>query len=71
MVLIGSHSHLFCAVHLSSGHVLWSTRLGDRVESSACLSACGRFGVVGADTTNVLHYVKTGKVIVLMLKDII
>nr|XP_054755985.1 beta-alanine-activating enzyme-like isoform X2 [Lytechinus pictus] len=46
-VYIGSHSHLFIAINMETGNVLWRTELGDRVESSACLSACGRFVIVG------------------------
>ncbi|XP_041461888.1 beta-alanine-activating enzyme-like isoform X2 [Lytechinus variegatus] len=46
-VYIGSHSHLFIAITMETGNVLWRTELGDRVESSACLSACGRFVIVG------------------------
>lgn len=46
-VFIGSHSHLFLSVTLSNGEVLWKTRLGDRVESSGCLSLCGQLVVVG------------------------
>ncbi|XP_028400135.1 beta-alanine-activating enzyme-like isoform X2 [Dendronephthya gigantea] len=46
-VFIGSHSHLFLSVILSNGEVLWRTRLGDRIESSGCLSLCGQLVVVG------------------------
>ncbi len=47
VVYIGSHSHLFSAVDLMSGRTLWQTVLNDRVESSACLSACQRYIIVG------------------------
>ncbi|XP_067663037.1 beta-alanine-activating enzyme-like [Haliotis asinina] len=47
VVYIGSHSYLMCAIDLTNGCELWQTRLGDRVESSACLSQCGRWVVVG------------------------
>lgn len=47
VVFIGSHSCLFVAVSLTNGAVLWSTRLGGRIESSACLSRCGKLVVVG------------------------
>ncbi|XP_046368705.2 beta-alanine-activating enzyme-like [Haliotis rufescens] len=47
VVYIGSHSHLMCAIDLKTGCELWRKRLGDRVESSACLSQCGRWVVVG------------------------
>ena len=46
-VFIGSHSYLFMSVSLSNGEVLWHTRLGGRIESSACLSRCGKLIVVG------------------------
>ncbi|XP_076467763.1 beta-alanine-activating enzyme-like [Babylonia areolata] len=73
VVFIGSHSHRFFAVDLSSGAVLWSVELGDRVESSACLSPCGRRVVVGCydhriyvlkvDTGEVEWQVTTGDVV--------
>ena len=47
VVYIGSHSHQFLAVELETGHILWRTRLEDRVESSACCSVCGGCVVVG------------------------
>ncbi|XP_070119878.1 beta-alanine-activating enzyme isoform X5 [Equus caballus] len=46
-VYIGSHSHRMMAVDLYSGKVKWEQILGDRVESSACVSKCGNFIVVG------------------------
>uniref|UniRef100_A0A9L0I4S6 Beta-alanine-activating enzyme n=1 Tax=Equus asinus TaxID=9793 RepID=A0A9L0I4S6_EQUAS len=45
-VYIGSHSHRMMAVDLYSGKVKWEQILGDRVESSACVSKCGNFIVV-------------------------
>ena len=47
VVFIGSHSHQFVALHLSSGHVIWRVQLGGRIEGSACLSKCARFIMVG------------------------
>ena len=47
VVYIGSHSYLFIAVSLSNGEVLWRTHLGGRIESSACLTHCGKLIVVG------------------------
>ncbi|XP_075400395.1 beta-alanine-activating enzyme isoform X2 [Tenrec ecaudatus] len=46
-VYIGSHSHRMMAVDLYSGKVKWEQILGDRIESSACISNCGKFIVVG------------------------
>lgn len=46
-VYIGSHSHRMMAVDLYSGKVNWEQILGDRIESSACVSKCGNFIVVG------------------------
>jgi len=46
-VYIGSHSHWFVALSVHSGVALWRTRLGDRIESTAALSACRRFVIVG------------------------
>ena len=46
-VFIGSHGHVFMCIRLSDGEVLWERRVGDRIESSAALSACGRYIVVG------------------------
>ena len=44
---IGSHSHAFMCIRLSDGKVLWESRLGDRIESSAAVSLCGRYIIVG------------------------
>ncbi|XP_028636590.1 beta-alanine-activating enzyme [Grammomys surdaster] len=46
-VYIGSHSHTVKAVDLYSGETRWQQLLGDRIESSACVSKCGNFIVVG------------------------
>ncbi|XP_054340660.1 beta-alanine-activating enzyme isoform X2 [Pongo pygmaeus] len=46
-VYIGSHSHRIKAVDFYSGKVKWEQILGDRIESSACVSKCGNFIVVG------------------------
>ena len=46
-VFIGSHSHVFMCIRLSDGEVLWESRVGDRIESSAALSTCGKYVVVG------------------------
>ncbi|CAH6887826.1 Aasdh [Phodopus roborovskii] len=46
-VYIGSHSHRMKAVDLYSGKMRWEQLLGDRIESSACVSKCGNFIVVG------------------------
>lgn len=47
VVYLGSHAHIFKAVRLSDGRVLWETRVGDRIESSATISQCGSFVIVG------------------------
>ncbi|XP_015281810.1 PREDICTED: acyl-CoA synthetase family member 4 isoform X2 [Gekko japonicus] len=46
-VYIGSHSHAIQAVDLYSGKVKWERCLADRIESSACVSLCGNFIIVG------------------------
>uniref|UniRef100_A0A4W3IKN1 Aminoadipate-semialdehyde dehydrogenase n=1 Tax=Callorhinchus milii TaxID=7868 RepID=A0A4W3IKN1_CALMI len=46
-VYIGSHSHRMQAIEVFSGRLKWETLLGDRIESSACISRCGNFIVVG------------------------
>lgn len=46
-MFVGSHSGQFIAAELHSGAVLWRTQLSDRVESSACVSLCGQYVVVG------------------------
>lgn len=46
-VFIGSHSHRFQALDLSSGSLLWERVLGDRIESSAAVSLCGSLVIVG------------------------
>jgi len=34
-------------IRLSDGEVLWESRVGDRIESSAALSTCGKYVIVG------------------------
>ncbi|NXW06183.1 ACSF4 enzyme, partial [Fregetta grallaria] len=46
-VYVGSHSHAMQAIDLDLGEVKWEKNLGDRIESSACISKCGNFIVVG------------------------
>lgn len=46
-VFVGSHSHAMQAIDLDTGEVKWEKKLGDRIESSACISKCGNFIVVG------------------------
>uniref|UniRef100_A0A8C5UU92 Beta-alanine-activating enzyme n=1 Tax=Microcebus murinus TaxID=30608 RepID=A0A8C5UU92_MICMU len=46
-VYVGSHSHRMKAIDLYSGKVKWEQILGDRIESSACVSKCGNFIIVG------------------------
>ncbi|XP_069487719.1 beta-alanine-activating enzyme isoform X2 [Ambystoma mexicanum] len=46
-IYIGSHSHRMKALDLSTGKVMWEMLLGDRLESSACVSKCGAFIIVG------------------------
>ncbi|XP_072040786.1 beta-alanine-activating enzyme-like [Amphiura filiformis] len=53
VVYIGSHSHKFAAISMETGDALWESTLGDRVESSACLSACGKYVVVGCYDSHV------------------
>ena len=50
VVYVGSHSHLFLALELTTGAEIWRVELGDRVESSACVSVCGHFIAVGMYT---------------------
>ena len=46
-VFIGSHGHVFMCIRLSDGKVLWESSVGDRIESSAAVSICGRYVIVG------------------------
>uniref|UniRef100_H2ZXZ7 Beta-alanine-activating enzyme n=1 Tax=Latimeria chalumnae TaxID=7897 RepID=H2ZXZ7_LATCH len=46
-VFIGSHSHRIQAINLHSGRIRWERVLGDRIESSACVSKSGKLIVVG------------------------
>ncbi|KAI6657419.1 Acyl-CoA synthetase family member 4 [Oopsacas minuta] len=46
-VFTGSHSALFSAVRVSDGLCLWTRQLDDRIESSAVLSQCGCYLIVG------------------------
>ena len=46
-VFIGSHGKVFMCIRLSDGEVLWERSVGDRIESSAAISACGIYVIVG------------------------
>ncbi|NXC43575.1 ACSF4 enzyme, partial [Penelope pileata] len=46
-VYVGSHSHTMQAIDLDLGEIKWEKNLGDRIESSACVSKCGNFIIVG------------------------
>ncbi|KAM8939500.1 beta-alanine-activating enzyme [Pelodytes ibericus] len=46
-VYIGSHSHRVQALDLQSGEMVWEKVLGDRIESSAAVSKCGNFILIG------------------------
>lgn len=46
-VYVGSHSHAMQAIDLELGEIKWEKTLEDRIESSACVSKCGNFIVVG------------------------
>ncbi|KAG8134937.1 hypothetical protein E2320_008002 [Naja naja] len=50
LVYIGSHSHVIQAIGLHSGEVKWRSSLAGHIESSACISKCGNFIVVGLKT---------------------
>ena len=55
-MMIGSHSHRFSAICGTSGQKLWETTLPDRIESSACLSLCSQFVIVGKLHTLLIFY---------------
>ena len=46
-VFIGSHSGIFVSLSVHSGEKQWLAQLSDRIESSACLSLCGGYVIVG------------------------
>ena len=56
-VYIGSHSHVFMCIRLSDGKVLWESRVGNRIESSAAISTCGRYVIVGEVLVNVFFII--------------
>ncbi|GFQ92084.1 beta-alanine-activating enzyme [Trichonephila clavata] len=47
LVFIGSHAGLFCCFSLLETHVKWTINLPDRIESSSCISFCGKYVYVG------------------------
>ena len=51
IVFVGSHSGLFMAIDFNTGDVLWNIQLGDRIESSACISKCSQYIIVGMYST--------------------
>lgn len=46
-VFIGSHSHKLFAIDMATGLEKWCSETGDRIEGTACLSACGQWVIVG------------------------
>ncbi|CAL1277469.1 unnamed protein product, partial [Larinioides sclopetarius] len=44
---IGSHSGLFCCFNIMEASLKWTVKLPDRIESSSCLSFCGKYVFVG------------------------
>ena len=58
VVYIGSHSHEFSCINLLSGVCIWSVQLEDRIESSASVSKCGKWVVVGKGETRRSHQTK-------------
>lgn len=47
LVFIGSHSSLFACIDVKSGLERWKFNAEDRIESSACVSKCGKFVIFG------------------------
>lgn len=43
VVFVGSHSGRFCALDRALGKCCWLLQVPGRIESSACLSRCGRY----------------------------
>lgn len=57
-VYIGSHSHRMQALDLDTGAVVWERILGDRIESSAAVSKCGNFILVGKTLMHFVQYLQ-------------
>jgi acyl-CoA synthetase len=51
ITFIGSHSGYFAC--LEDQYLLWKTKLGGRIESTACLSSCKKFVCVGCYDSNI------------------
>ena len=47
LIFIGSHSKQFVCVNGINGELIWKFYAQDRIESSACLSKCGKFVIFG------------------------
>jgi len=47
VVYIGSHSHLFCAISLATGKIIWERLLPGRIESTAIVTCDGEFVCFG------------------------
>ncbi|GFT10420.1 beta-alanine-activating enzyme [Nephila pilipes] len=47
LVFIGSHAGLFCCFNVSETNINWTINFPDRIESSSCLSFCGKYVYVG------------------------
>ncbi|XP_055949086.1 beta-alanine-activating enzyme-like isoform X2 [Argiope bruennichi] len=44
---IGSHAGIFCCFNVLDSSLKWTVKLPDRIESSSCLSFCGKYVYVG------------------------
>lgn len=53
IVYIGSHSHFFYAINSDDGNIIWQSKLGDRIESSAAISKDGSKIYVGEKNTRI------------------
>lgn len=63
VIFIGSHSHRFYALLSKNGKMLWEAVLGDRIESSACISLCQKYVTVGCYDAHVYTLkVETGEI---------
>ncbi len=53
-IYIGSHSGYFYCINPESGASVWEFNAGDRIESSACLSKCGKYIIFGKNNDPIL-----------------
>lgn len=55
LVFIGSHFGIFSCIDIDKQSEKWQILVPDRIESSACVSACGSYVLFGINLSYILR----------------